>query len=400
MAASTSTPVVLSYGMGVDSTAILLRWLADPSSRDFDLSDLVVITAMVGDEFTETGDLVTDFILPRLAAAGVRWVQLARGGLLEEAGIVVLSDSRATTEVHLRGAYKLSDELREAGTIPQFSSGRRLCSVKFKGWVLDRWLAAEFGDRPYRHVMGFNADEQFRVDRDASYSTEQRLSEYPLLEWGWGRVACETYIELAVGTPWAKSCCTFCPFARDNHLGRYVSEPAAAAQAMMIEHRSVALNPRSTLFAGKSVQQLVAGAGLADAVAAFDAELAATEWAVYEVRRVIPARASDPTKKAPAWRSVRVLATGCRDEMGAVLAGHGDVVVDEYGIGRVVLRARGDVLPAVDHEIVVAPAGIAAKERTGFAKAYANGLAALDLAAAVPTAPTAAAAVGQLVLAF
>ena len=34
--------VVMSYGMGVDSTAILLRWLADPSSRDFDLQDLVV----------------------------------------------------------------------------------------------------------------------------------------------------------------------------------------------------------------------------------------------------------------------------------------------------------------------------------------------------------------------
>ncbi|CAN5531462.1 hypothetical protein BH11ACT7_BH11ACT7_32090 [soil metagenome] len=29
--------IMLSYGMGIDSTAILLRWLADPSSRDFDL---------------------------------------------------------------------------------------------------------------------------------------------------------------------------------------------------------------------------------------------------------------------------------------------------------------------------------------------------------------------------
>ena len=37
---------VLSYGLGLDSTAVLLRWLADPSSRDFDLSDLVVITGV------------------------------------------------------------------------------------------------------------------------------------------------------------------------------------------------------------------------------------------------------------------------------------------------------------------------------------------------------------------
>jgi hypothetical protein len=30
--------VVLSYGLGVDSTALLLRWLTEPGSRDFDLS--------------------------------------------------------------------------------------------------------------------------------------------------------------------------------------------------------------------------------------------------------------------------------------------------------------------------------------------------------------------------
>lgn len=37
--------VCLSYGMGLDSTCLLLRWLAEPASRDFDLSELVVVTA-------------------------------------------------------------------------------------------------------------------------------------------------------------------------------------------------------------------------------------------------------------------------------------------------------------------------------------------------------------------
>jgi hypothetical protein len=67
--------VVLSYGMGVDSTAILLRWLKDPTSRNFDLKDLLVITAMTGDEFASTGTLVTDYILPLLREHGVRFVQ-------------------------------------------------------------------------------------------------------------------------------------------------------------------------------------------------------------------------------------------------------------------------------------------------------------------------------------
>lgn len=45
---------MLSLGMGVDSAALLARWLLDPSSRDFDLDDLVVVTAMTGDEYTAT----------------------------------------------------------------------------------------------------------------------------------------------------------------------------------------------------------------------------------------------------------------------------------------------------------------------------------------------------------
>ena len=88
---------ILSYGLGVDSTAILLRWLKEPSSRNFNLEDLVVITAMTGHEFEETGALVTEHILPKLARMNVRFVQLARGGLLQAGGVTVLADSRHPT---------------------------------------------------------------------------------------------------------------------------------------------------------------------------------------------------------------------------------------------------------------------------------------------------------------
>ncbi|MCG7594932.1 hypothetical protein [Mycobacterium sp. PSTR-4-N] len=40
---------VLLWGLGADSTAILLRWLLDPASRDFDLDQLVVVVAHTGD---------------------------------------------------------------------------------------------------------------------------------------------------------------------------------------------------------------------------------------------------------------------------------------------------------------------------------------------------------------
>lgn len=180
-------PVIQSNGLGWDSLAALTCWLDDPTSRDFDLDDLIVLSAQVGNESRQTKEFIEREIYPRLRAARVRTVQVARGGLHEADGIVVLDDTREPITCYTEGAYKLSDELMRAGTVPQYANGRRRCTLKFKGWVLDEWIKREMGDRPFRHVMGFNADEMRRVEKDRSFSTTQRRSEYPLVEWGWGR---------------------------------------------------------------------------------------------------------------------------------------------------------------------------------------------------------------------
>jgi hypothetical protein len=39
-------PVALSYRMGADSTALPLRWIAEPLTRPCGLRDLLVVTAM------------------------------------------------------------------------------------------------------------------------------------------------------------------------------------------------------------------------------------------------------------------------------------------------------------------------------------------------------------------
>src|SRR6185503_10299365 len=97
------TPVIQSHGMGVESAAIFERWLADPSSRDFDLSDLIVITAQTGDEHDDTIRLMEQYQLPRMRAAGVRFVEVARAGHLESDGIVVLQDTREPVKLHQQG---------------------------------------------------------------------------------------------------------------------------------------------------------------------------------------------------------------------------------------------------------------------------------------------------------
>ena len=46
--------VLLSYGMGVESSAILTRWAHEPKARPCALDRLIVITSQVGDEYRDT----------------------------------------------------------------------------------------------------------------------------------------------------------------------------------------------------------------------------------------------------------------------------------------------------------------------------------------------------------
>ncbi len=112
---------VLSYGMGVESTAILLRFLEEPDTFEFDLSDLIVVVAMTGDEWEDTRIDVEQHILPRLREHNVRLVQVARAGPSQKNGIIVLDDSRQPKKLFVEGAYKLSDELQAAGMVPAFA---------------------------------------------------------------------------------------------------------------------------------------------------------------------------------------------------------------------------------------------------------------------------------------
>lgn len=366
-----SEPVVLSYGMGVDSTAILLRWLTDESSRDFPLDQLTVITAMTGDEWPRTGQVVTDHVLPLMREHGVRYVQVARGGPTVADGVVTLSDTRQPTEVRLGGVYKLSQELTAAGTVPQVASGRRTCSIKQKGVPLDTWIGGELAGSNFRHVMGFNADEGKRAARDSSYSNEQRASEYPLIEWGWNRETCLTFIGAVTGVPdWPKSCCTYCPFAEDNHLARYADLPEAGAMAARIEHVARALNPRMTLFAKDSVVDLIEGQ-VPEAYDRFLSDIASAEHALYDVRRVWFARRDGSGKKGSSARSIRILARGSAVGMHKLcrtmaVAKGGEHPVTEDGVMRTWILRQGPTYPTAERFLVVAPADADEKERPSF----------------------------------
>jgi hypothetical protein len=382
--------VVISYGLGVDSSAVLLRWLLEPATRPAPPEEWLVITAITGNEWPSTVALVTEHMLPLLASHGVRFVQVAKAGPLYEDGIVVLDDSRSPRFLHQRGPWALSDEMLAAGTVPQVA-GNRKCSLKFKGEVIDRWLVTELQGAPFQHAIGFEASEAGRALRDARHNTgarpkaghpANRTGFYPLIEWGWDREACERYIEAQLGVTWQKSACTFCPFAlcnttsRKRVLARYAADPEPGMSALVMEHVAVALNPRQGLAGGTRLTSLMAGApSLQPVLDLFDERLAEMPWRLYEVRRAVRASGS-------IVRSVRTTASGDRDHVGAVLRrwhrkhGRHWEMSDHGGITRAWIRRRGEVGPSAEHVLVAAPAGAADKDGPGFVEAWIEGVAA------------------------
>jgi hypothetical protein len=351
----TNTPckptVVLNLGMGVESSAILARLVLELAVRDFDLSELVVVTSMTGDEFESTRRLVETYLLPLLRAHGVRYVQVARRAAAKErgtAGYVVLDDSTAPARVHLEGRFKLSDELAAAGTVAT-TAGSRLCSCKSKGEPIDEWLRDLVGDDwSFRQMIGFNRDEMRRVREDSDAGAAKaakgvlagRKGTYPLVEWGWSRADCLAYLARVFnGVTWLKSCCGHCPFAkgRPEVVARFRDEPAVAADAMWLEHLALALNPRMALYESRTLHSVLEADGNAEALRRFAERLERAEWAVYRVRRLY---------RAPglADRCVEVLHAGTRagadEALNRLALAAGVAVVEEAGSRRAWLRRK------------------------------------------------------------
>lgn len=388
---------ILSYGMGVESTAILIRWLEDASVRPCRLDELIVITAHTGDEYADTYSDVESYVLPLLRRHRVRYVQVARAGSSQTDGIVVLSDSRETGRLFWDGAYKLSDELRKAGTVPQFG-GEHICSLKFKAWVIEQWFAENLA-QPARHAFGynasetkrvakseaasakrvafgFNADEHKRIDKAMRYDSPARQSFYPLVEWGWTRDACIDYLFRVFGVLWHKSACVQCPFnaLKEDALRRHQQHPEQVADAMLLEYVSLALNPRGTLYRNQSLIEITRASGNSPAVESYEQKLDATRWTVYRIRRIYhAAKAKDGSflynKKGMAIRAVERLA-GEIEKTEALAHLHGlieptDELVVQREIQYVYRQRCATRYPTREEFLVAAPAVVESKARYG-----------------------------------
>lgn len=420
MSAPTFVPL-LSNGLGVESVAIILRWLLEPETRDFPLEDLIVVTAMVGAEWPDT---IADFekhILPLFRKHQVRFVQVARGGHLEEDGIVILDDSRCPERLYADGAYTLTTELETAGTVPQFG-GEHRCSLKFKAFVIESWMeqylsglvrhsfgynadeldriakcnaamiarfeeanpANELGS-PARVSFGFNADELERISKAQLYDRPLRISHFPLLLWGWNRQKCIDYIFEKLGIIWRKSACRYCPFARitADHIARQKEFPIDTGKAMLTERLSLAMNERGQLYSRQPLYQIVLNSGNTAAVEHFNREMNGHPWAIYRVRRIVHATAihegegkkrrligHDSTRKGRVDRCVEKLETFPNSatahlRLREMADQHQVEPHTAHNLWYVRVQARQSTYPTTEEFMVACPAIVETKARHG-----------------------------------
>lgn len=398
---------VMSNGLGVESVAILLRWLLEPETRDFPLDQLIVVTAMVGAEWPDTGNDFERYILPLFRQNGVRFVQVARGGHLERDGIVVMDDSRHPECLHIAGSYTLTEELEDAGTVPQFGAEHR-CSLKFKAFVIETWLRDFLSSGTIRHTFGFNADETDRViksdaataarmsfgfnaeeldriERGRLYDTPSRISQYPLVLWGWNREQCLRYIKDKLGIVWRKSACRYCPFARitPDLIARQKQFPKDTASAMFTERLSLAMNERGHLYSSGPLYQIVTASNNKEALSHFNLLVEQHRWALYRVRRIYKAKAIyeqngkhkrvvgyDSSKKGPAERCVELLSVYANEQEAIqriqhLAKEHSLDPHQNHGLWYVKLSERAETYPTQEEFFVAAPARVETKARYG-----------------------------------
>jgi hypothetical protein len=191
---------VISYGGGVQSTALIVL-AATGQIPPVDAA----LFANVGDdsEHPATLDYVRNIAIPWAAARGIPVHELNR---IKRDGSTETLWQRLTKE----GSRSLPIPVRMDNGAP----GTRSCTRDFKILVVGKWLKQNgaSADNPADVCIGISTDEITRVSNKRVEPYER--PNYPLIDLGLDRSACQRVIQDA-GLPVPhKSSCFFCPFHR------------------------------------------------------------------------------------------------------------------------------------------------------------------------------------------
>jgi hypothetical protein len=203
--AGAPAPIVLAYGIGVESTALLVELSARGEPPD------LVLTADPGAEKPET------YEYQKLIAA---WMAARR--IPYE---VVRYVPRRFK--HWPPYYSILANVLTNATLPSISLGRHSCSLKWKvapqDAFLKRWAPAQAAwarGQKVTRLIGYDASpaDTRRYAHASAIDDPLFNCRYPLREWNWTRDRCIARIE-AAGLPVPpKSSCFFCGAIRPDEV--------------------------------------------------------------------------------------------------------------------------------------------------------------------------------------
>lgn len=246
-------PLVIAYGVGVDSTAVLVE-LARRKVRP----DLILF-ADTGSEKLETIEYLDriqrwlkaqDFPpVVRVAYPGPLAQQfkpddprLARS-LMTPTGVW----PEGTPEVALPKYTSLLQECLVKPMLPSLAYRfRKGCSLKWKRDPQNRYVAKFWSEGPATWNAGKRLVKMIGYDagpkdarRSAIKDDDRYTYWYPLREWGWDRDQCKAEIARADLEVPLKSACFFCPSAKEHEITWLVrNHPMLADLIIAMERRA------------------------------------------------------------------------------------------------------------------------------------------------------------------
>lgn len=215
-----NVPLQVCYGIGNDSTAMLLRL------HQLGIRPDVITFGNTGSERVST--------MAYLPAAN-EWLRSI--GFPE----VTVCTYQPKDFKYYPPYGSLYENCLTNGTLPSLAfSGRKNCSLKWKvqpqNKFMENWQPAkdcwDRGDRVMK-LIGYDATEEYRSDKAEAKLQQQKSAggmaglksdmalyeiRYPLIEWGWTRERCIIEMEEAGIKPPGKSACPFCPATKPYEL--------------------------------------------------------------------------------------------------------------------------------------------------------------------------------------
>lgn len=208
-------PVVVSFGAGTNSTAILQGMMERGEMPD------AILFADTGGEKPGT----------------YRHLERMKQWCCDNGFPELTTVKNSDTSRHI----SLEDECHTNGTLPSKAFGFSGCSVKWKRQPMDRWvrewlpakMAWQEGLRVER-VIGIHYGE---TKRGKIPDDDRFTYRFPLREWKWTQEECESACIRAVGYVPEKSACFYCPAMKKNEVLKLAKDhPDLFQRAVEMEH--------------------------------------------------------------------------------------------------------------------------------------------------------------------